>query len=57
MIFKTQGITQHYSDFFSLTGALGLDLLSQEIVKSIIKQEFSGFSKFHSRVLNLSLTN
>jgi hypothetical protein len=32
-----------------------LDLLSQEIVKSIIKQEFSGFFRFHSRVLDLGL--
>jgi len=51
MIFKTQGFTDLYSDFFSLTGALGLDLLSQKIVKSIIKQELSGFFRFHSRVL------
>ena len=51
------GITQHYSDFFSLTGALGLDLLSKKIVKTIIKQEFSGFFRFHSRVLGLNLTD
>jgi hypothetical protein len=54
MIFQTQGFTHLYSYFFSLTGALGLDLLSKEIVKSIIKQEFSGFFRFHSRVLGLN---
>jgi len=50
----TQSITQYYSDLFSLTNALGLYLLSKNNGKTIIKQEFSSFFRFHSRVLDLS---
>jgi len=48
-------LTQYYSDLFSSTNALGLYLLSKNNGKTIIKQEFSSFFRFHSRVLGLNL--
>jgi len=49
-----QSITQHYSDFFSSTGALCLYLLSKKMIKTMIKQGFSGLFRFYSRVLQLN---